>query len=207
MKRPFRDKPRGEGKRKRKPVMFIALEGKNKTEKLYLRALNKDFGDKYSLQFTPGGETDPRNMWHSLQNLMSGSFSMEDEDKAYCVCDSDFESYKQEKLNDLKRNSLQDSAQFIISNPCFEIWLLNHFRYSTRQYSTFQELKSDLCKHIEGYEKNSDYYHSHLRTKTKEAVLNSNKQIYEVNRDKHSEDKVPKNPGTEMAKLVENFLD
>lgn len=127
MKRQFCDKKRGVSKRKRKPVMFIALEGNNKTEKLYLLSLNKDYGDKYFLKFTSGRETDPENMWRSLQKLIDGSFSIEDEDKAYCLCDSDFEAYKLEKILDLKRDSRLDSAKLIISNPCFEIWLLNHF--------------------------------------------------------------------------------
>lgn len=45
MKRRFNDKSRGIAKRKRKPVMFISLEGNNKTEKYYLISLNKDTGN------------------------------------------------------------------------------------------------------------------------------------------------------------------
>jgi len=196
MKRRFNDKSRGIAKRKRKPVMFISLEGNNKTEKYYLISLNKDTGEKYALQFTSGRETDLRNMWQSLHDLMRESFSQEDEDKAYCVCDSDFEPYKLDRIREIRRSARQDSARLIISNPSFEIWFLNHFRYSTRSYGTFQELKGDLCTFIPCYEKNADYYRSHLRTKTVDAIRNSIRQIEQVNQNQQSVDSVPGNPGT-----------
>lgn len=69
MKRKFEDKKRDTLKRKRKPLMFLSLEGNNKTEKLYLKALNKD-NNKYALIFTPGRESDPINMYKSLKRLL-----------------------------------------------------------------------------------------------------------------------------------------
>jgi hypothetical protein len=206
MKRRFNDKARGIAKRKRKPVMFISLEGNNKTEKLYLLSLNKDTGEKYALQFTSGRETDLRNMWQSLHDLMLDAFNQEDEDKAYCICDSDFEPYKIGRIRDIRRTAQQDPAQLIISNPCFEIWFLNHFRYSTRPYGTFQELKDDLCTFIPCYEKNANYYRSHLRIKTVDAIRHSVQQIEQVHQDQQSADSVPGNPGTEITEIVQNFL-
>ena len=157
--------------------MFISLEGNNKTEKYYLISLNKDTGEKYALQFTPGRETDLRNMWQSLHDLMRESFSQEDEDKAYCVCDSDFEPYKLDRIREIKRSARQDPAKLIISNPSFEIWFLNHFKFSTHPYGTFQELKSDLCSYIPCFEKNTDCYHSHLRIKTTDAIRYNDPKI------------------------------
>lgn len=206
MKRRFNDKSRGIAKRKRKPVMFISLEGNNKTEKYYLISLNKDTGEKYALQFTSGRETDLRNMWQSLHDLMRESFSQEDEDKAYCVCDSDFEPYKLDRIREIKRSARQDPAKLIISNPSFEIWFLNHFKFSTHPYGTFQELKSDLCSYIPCFEKNTDCYHSHLRIKTTDAIRNSARQISQANMEHQSEVFVPGNPGTEVAEIVQTFL-
>ena len=199
MKRRFGDKPRGTGSRKRKPVMFLSLEGNNKTEKVYLNALNKNQGEKYSLQFTPGRETDLLNMWRALHDLMNDSFSASDGDKAYCVCDRDYESYKLDRIREVKREASRDPAKLIVSNPCFELWFLNHFRYSTRSYVSYRDLKSDLCDHIPCFEKNVDYYQSHLRSKTTEAINNSNRQIEQVNGDCLSEDFVIDNPGVGIS--------
>jgi hypothetical protein len=69
-KRRFSDKQRGKRTRKRKPIMFLSLEGNNKTEKLYLKAINEDYGEKFALKFTSGRETDPANMWQALQDMI-----------------------------------------------------------------------------------------------------------------------------------------
>ncbi len=56
--RNFHKKKRNDVKRKRKQVMLIAAEGKNKTEKLYFTSFQDQHG-KYSIRFATGLETDP----------------------------------------------------------------------------------------------------------------------------------------------------
>ena len=206
MKRRFGDKPRGIGNRKRKPVMFLSLEGNNKTEKLYLKSLNEDHGEKYALNFTSGRETDLRNMWRSLHELMSDGFSMDDGDKAYCLCDRDFEPYKLERIREIKQDAHRSQAKLIVSNPCFEIWFLNHFRYSTKTYGSIRELMGDLCTHLPCYEKNIDYYQSHLQSKTTDAIRNSIRQIERSNTSNLLDDFIPENPGTEFTEIVNDLL-
>ena len=121
MKRKFEDKKRDTLKRKRKPLMFISLEGNNKTEKLYLKALNND-NNKYALVFTPGRESDPINMYKSLKKTIKESFNEDDGDKAYCICDRDFEVYKLDKLMKIRQDkTTEKNISVIVSNPCFEI--------------------------------------------------------------------------------------
>lgn len=207
MRRRFDDKPRGTGRRQRKPVIFLSLEGNNKTEKLYLRALNKDHGQKYALNFTSGRETDLRNMWKALHELMQDSFSLDDGDKAYCLCDCDFEAYKLLRIREVKREFRQSFAKLVVSNPCFEIWFLNHFRYSTKPYASRRELLGDLCNYLPCYEKNTDYYFAHLKSKTADAVKNSVKQVEQISSGKLSEVFIPGNPGTEVTEIVQMLLD
>ncbi len=149
--RHFRDKPRGVVSRKRKPVIFLSLEGKNKTERLYLFSLNRDYGNMFVLRFISGHETDIKRMLCSLQNQIKDTFRPNDGDKAYCVCDRDCEGYKLDHMLEAKREAHGTPVNLIISNPCFEIWLLNHFQYSTRSYLNFQELKNELCRYIPCY--------------------------------------------------------
>ena len=42
------------------------------------------------------------------------------------------------------------------ANPCFEVWFLFHFRYSTHAYYTSAEAVKDLKNYIPNYEKNLD---------------------------------------------------
>lgn len=206
MKREFSDKQRGVAGRKRKPVMFISLEGNNKTEKFYLNSLNKDQGVKFSLQFTPGHETNPKRMWTALHDSMKEVFSASDGDKAYCVCDRDYEAHKLERIREIKREASCDHAKIIVSNPCFELWFLNHFRYSTRAYGSTQDLISDLCDYIPCYKKNADYYQLHLKSRTTDALNHSKRQSEQVNIDQQSDDIVINNPGTEVAGIVQTLI-
>ncbi|MEA4890767.1 MAG: RloB family protein [Clostridiaceae bacterium] len=203
MNRRFGDKPRGTGSRKRKPVMFLSLEGNNKTEKLYLQSLNKDLGEKYALIFSSSRVTDLPNMWTALHDLMRGSFSSEDGDKAYCLCDRDYEPHKLERLKVIKQESRRSQAKLIVSNPCFEIWILNHFRYSTKSYPTGRELMGDLCSFVPCYEKNRDYYTVHLKSKTLDAIRNSIRQIEQISGDSPPDSFIPENPGTEVYEIVQ----
>ena len=59
--RNFQKKKRNDVKRKRKPVMLITAEGRNKTEKQYFNSFQDQHG-KYSIRFATGLETDPVGM-------------------------------------------------------------------------------------------------------------------------------------------------
>lgn len=64
--RSFQKKKRNDVKRKRKPVMLIAAEGRNKTEKLYFNSFHDQHG-KYSIRFASGLETDPVGMLKAVE--------------------------------------------------------------------------------------------------------------------------------------------
>ena len=206
MMRRFNDKTRGGGRRQRKPVMFLSLEGNNRTEKLYLQSLNEDYGEKFALNYTSGHETDLRNMWKALHELIRDSFSPEDGDKAYCLCDCDYESYKLERIKEIKQEARRSHAKLIVSNPCFELWFLNHFRYSTKSYTTNRELIADLCNYVPCYEKNIDYYSAYLKLKTSDAMKNSIVQIKQSSNSGLSDHFIPENPGTEIPVIVQEML-
>ncbi len=205
MNRYFGDKKRGTGKRKRKPVIFLSLEGNNKTEKQYFKFLNRSNGEKYSLQFTPGRETDINNMWEALIDISESSMNPADGDIAFCVCDRDHEIYKFNRIRAVKSKAKNSKLHLIVSNPCFEIWFLNHFKYSTHEYSSYSELREELCQHIPCYEKNIDCF-DFLEDKTKIAIENSVKQIEQVNGNNISEIDVIGNPGTEIYKIVKALI-
>lgn len=78
-----------------------------------------------------------------------------------------YQGYKQKKEGMQKRWG--SFLYFIESRPCFEFWLLLHYQYSDKLYNCYDDLKSDLRKHLPGYCKKNDYT-TCLYSKTKESI-------------------------------------
>lgn len=152
--RNFQKKKRDDIKRKRKPVMLIAAEGKNKTEKLYFTSFQDQHG-KYSIRFATGLETDPVGLLKAVEKSWEkNELSVKDGDKAYIVLDMDCKPEKIQLVKELQKRS--KNIKFIPSNPCIEVWFILHYTYTTRQFKDGKEPKKELEKHIPGYEESMD---------------------------------------------------
>ena len=84
--------------------------------------------------------------------------------------------------NYLKAVTDNDKLFTIINVPCLEFWFLLHYKYTSRFYKDFDELKSDLKKHLRDYEKSKDYFvkgpkdiYVRLKDMLKTAIDNSQK--------------------------------
>ena len=131
--RNFQKKKRNDVKRKRKPVMLITAEGRNKTEKQYFNSFQDQHG-KYSIRFATGLETDPVGMLKAMEKTWKkNELSEKDGDKAYIVLDMDCIPEKIQLVKELHKKS--KNIQFIVSNPCIEVWFILHFIYMTHQFN------------------------------------------------------------------------
>jgi len=74
----------------------------------------------------------------------------ENRDMAFVVPDSD-RSDRKKIINRLSGNPL-----FIVSNPCFEVWFLLHFGYSTHAFQNNDEVLRNLRKKLPGHKKSLD---------------------------------------------------
>ena len=152
--RNFQKKKRNDVKRKRKPVMLIKTEGRNKTEKQYFNSFQDQHG-KYSIRFATGLETDPVGMLKAMEKAWKkNELSEKDGDKAYIVLDMDCKPEKIQLVKELQKKS--KNIQFIVSNPCIEVWFILHFIYTTHQFKDSKEPKKELAKYIPGYEESMD---------------------------------------------------
>lgn len=80
--------------RKPKSKILIAVEGKNKTEKLYFNHFD-DGNKNYSISFAKGNYTDSLNLVRMLiEEIKRIGLDINDEDKAYCVFDVDVDFEK-----------------------------------------------------------------------------------------------------------------
>ena len=135
----------------------------------------------------------------------------EDIDYAFCVFDRDEHQSFDEALDKLRRYQPSVPAKskpkfkVITSNPCFEIWPLIHFTYTTKSYSRSgskspcDNLHDDLSREFVGYSKTMTNLFSELNSKLETALTHA-KRLSKNNFDTGST-----NPSTKVNELV-NFI-
>lgn len=155
MTRIFSKKDRNKITRKQKPLILIIAEGKNVTESQYFESFQRQHSGFNIKVLTPGNITDPAGMQRkTLQYWKDKGLDEKQGDAAFIVLDLDCSSEKAQRIKKLAERSI--ITKFIVSNPCFEVWFLLHFRYFTHAYASSTEAIKDLKKFIPGYEKNTD---------------------------------------------------
>lgn len=159
-------------KRERNSIIVFNAEGRNKTESIYL----SNFKTRNTIIRCPSGNsTDPRNMFSELKKYcLEHDINKEYGDKIYLFMDSDLKEEKIEVLKSIKKECEKIGADIILSVPTFEIWFLNHFRYSTKEFKSGDDVLKELKRYIIDYKKGNNYY-SLLSDKINYAVTNSNK--------------------------------
>ena len=148
-----KQKKRGQVNRSRTKLILIAAEGRNKTEKLYFHELFQNNKD-YRVRFTSSTETDPVGIVASaVQYIRSEELDLKNGDLAFCTIDTDTDISKQGQINQARKLAEKNGVELLISNPCFEVWFLQHFRYSTKSYASNDEVIRDLTTYYSGLQK------------------------------------------------------
>lgn len=155
MARHFSTKKRGTEKIPTNPVIVLIVEGRNVTETLYFRQFNKPHTG-YSIRvLASGSSTDPEGMLANLDRFwLSNELDPDKGDRGFIVLDLDCDDRKGRLIKKLEKES--EIAHFVVSNPCFEVWFLLHFRYTTHAFSSSAEIIRELRRFISDYEKNHD---------------------------------------------------
>lgn len=132
-------------------------------------------------------------------------------DRIACVFDYDnHESYERaiSKLKNHKPKRCNKSTptyKIITSNPCFEIWLLLHFLYTTKAYhstgnkSAAEKLMGDLRNEFPSYAKGIAHWFDELKDKLDIAIKNAKKLS------NHNNQTNSVNPATNIHELVEHL--
>lgn len=159
---------------RRKRVIVFGFEGKNnKTGTNYFSHF-KPKDDRYILKPVSCGATDPANMLKSIKSKRMDFDYNSREDLTFLFVDADCDDKKKELIVQLQNKQPKDIT-IICSNPCFELWFLNHFCRTTKEFKSNNELIDELKKYIPDYNKNKDYYDC-LSNKTSTAIKNTNTQ-------------------------------
>ena len=160
---------------KRKRLLVFGFEGKNnKTETNYFSHFKPKSND-YIIKMFSCGVTDPVNMIRSAKTKRKDLDYNSKEDLTFLFIDCDCNKKKREQVESLQSKQGKD-LYLIKSNPTFELWFLNHFCETTKEYKNNVELEEHLSKFIPNYEKNKDYFNL-LIDKIAIAINNSEKQF------------------------------
>ena len=197
-------KKRGTNRRKLKPVYLIIAEGKNKTEVLYLSHF-QDQGKSYSIRFAKAGyKTDVDSLYNVLiAKWEELDLSAKKGDLGFVILDIDNDPLKAQKVSAPVQSNKNTAVRFVVSNPTFEVWLLLHFKYSTKQYKDGNAVIKDLRRYLPNYEKNRDCFEV-CKDKMKDAVDNSTKLA--ENYDDNEWPSIECNPRTDIGDLISCFL-
>lgn len=134
-------------------------------------------------------------------------------DQVFCVFDRDNHESYERALDQIKSHKPRSKAkskpcyQAITSEPCFEIWLLLHFIYTTKSYvstgnrSACDNVIADLCQHLPNYTKNVKDLFGKISTEKRECAIENAKKL-----EKHNEKTGSSNPHTYVYKLVEHLM-
>lgn len=153
--RTFRKKQRGTNSKNRKPIIVITGEGRNKTENNYVISLKDEIKGVNVRWLKAGPVTDPEGILDTVLKYWSNNDLDESlGDKAYILLDVDKDKRKLELIKRLQKENKK--VRFIISNPCFEVWYMAHFEYSTKEYKDSREVKRQLGKYIPDYNEAMD---------------------------------------------------
>jgi len=202
------------GDKKAEKIFLIVVEGE-KTEYNYLCALRKDLNlTAIKLEIVPGSGGDPLVVVHKARKLIEQNNKDNKTkrnpkyDQIFCVFDEDGKPEKFQEACQMIKGI--ENCQAIISIPCFELWFLLHYCYTTSPFQDCSELirrlesekiKAGVLQKKESYDKSNPNWYEVLKPKIKDALANS-KKLTEQNKenDRYS------NPYTNVHELVEKLF-
>lgn len=188
--------------RKRKKLIVVGTEGDNKSEIMYLRNIERR-QDEYHFIFDQGNETDPvKIVKNTDKRARQEEISPQKGDVAVSIFDLDLDNAKVPQLVEAKALAGRKNIKILSSNPCFELWYLEHFKYTTKPFISSNALVQELKKYIPGYAKNSCDFDL-LYPKTKKAIANCRKLEEYHNKNGSTGLAEFNNPRTDFYKLIE----
>lgn len=187
-------------------VVLIVCEG-SKTEPNYFSGLRKHLrlsnANIVIADKTTG--TDP----FSIVNFAIKEFNKDPcYDRVFCVFDKDKHSTYDKALDKIRGTRLKKATiHAITSIPCFEVWILLHFVYTTRSFHTAGSASncdlvvSEIKHHIPDYQKGSKDIFATVADKMDTAIANA-KKLENFHKTSGTD-----NPSTKVYELVEYLQD
>jgi hypothetical protein len=116
-------------------IVLIACEGA-KTEPNYIRALQVAYGlSSINIRILPPPRNDPMSIVEFVISQLRDDTEI---DRGYCIFDRDQHANFAAAMRRVRQSALAKNGRLIAvpSVPCFEVWVLLHYRYSTSAYTS-----------------------------------------------------------------------
>lgn len=174
-------------KKKLKPSYYVFVEGK--TEETYLNEFRcYELNNKIKINIDPKLKScdalvsDKKSVDDVIKKLRDAK--QEGYDKVFYVFDKDVllaqdnnttkgKQKPSEKLKVMKEKLEKDKNIIILENsPCFELWFLLHFIFTTRSFNNCDDVVDELKKHDSSYRKCKIIYQEY-RDKLEFAIRNA----------------------------------
>jgi hypothetical protein len=151
-------------------IILIAHEGRS-TEANYFGGIKNE--GRLSNVHLKGPYSDPKTL---VQETIKFILQKNEFNKVYCVFDHDGRKSFELALELIELHNKKHPDRMLIpitSNPCFEIWPLLHYTYTTKSYQTNPRGKSAskalievIHNHFPSYSKNSPTIYQELKKHT-----------------------------------------
>lgn len=190
--------------RKQKSKILIAVEGNNKTEKIYFNNF-EDSKKNFDISYARGNNTDPLKLVQMLiKEIKDNDLDLLDDDMAFCIFDTDIDPNKNKVIDNAIKLANKNNIKIITSSPCIELWFLLHYEYSTASMSNDEVIKK-LKNYYPKYKKNINIY---LDIKDKmDIAINNAKKLERYQKDNNVKiGTVEANPSTEIYKVIEYLI-
>lgn len=192
------------GSRRENKFIFIVGEGEC-TEPNYFDKINLELRySGVSLKTPRFPETDAIGLVNRAINLKKNrecNISLKEGDEIYCVYDVD--ENRDVDLEAANRLAEANGIKILLSNPCFEIWILLHFEPTAKAYQR-DELYFQVKKYIKNYEKCKEIY-SLIKPRQKTAIENAKRLNYAHDENGISLSCRRCNPSTQVFRIIEHI--
>ncbi len=194
-------------KAKRSPYETIHIICEGKTECDYFNRLIKFFRlNTANVIAIPSEGSAPSSIVYHAFEIAKNTPNI---DQIACVFDRDRHESYERAITEIKnhkprpKDKSKPKYQTVTSTPCFEIWLLLHFCYTTKAYSysgsksAADHLIMDLRKYLASYSKgNADWFNKIINSL--DTAIKNAKQLK-----KHNKKTLSINPSTNIQELIE----
>lgn len=178
--------------------VLIACEGE--TEKSYFQEAREHLClPSVDIEVSCEGTSDPSNIVKFAKQRFKESQNVGNPfDFVFCVFDKDNADRYNAAVQAIASSKPKNTFFAIGSVPCFEYWLLLHFKCSTSPLNA-KQAETELKKHMLGYQKNQKGLFKTLLNKLEQAKKNA-KQTLQICESNNAE-----NPSTRVHTLIETL--
>ena len=181
-------------------TVLIVCEGE-KTEPNYFRKLRLSYRlSSANIEVTPAPGTDPKTIVAFAEKRLA------DYDKVFCVYDGDSDPSAFRQATQKIVTSAAGAAgrwQAVTSTPCFEVWILLHFRYASAPFvgagriSAGDRVVQEVRTHLPQYAKGDPTTYDQIESRMDAALVNGNRL------EAHNTKTASGNPATRVHRLVD----